>query len=289
LAACGALVIALTLLPSGNALYANSSEDQTGQRSEVAYAKNLTIQLSRDVKLEFVLIPAGRFVMGSPRDEQGHRPDETQHLVTITRPFYLGKYSITQEQYEAAIGDNPSSFSANGMEQALVQGLVTRKFPVESVTWADARAFCERLGKNDPRKRHFSLPTEAEWEYACRAGTNGPFISGADPEALVDYAWFDKNAGRRTHPVGEKKPNAWGLYDMQGNVWQWCEDTHAPFTDQPATDPLCTAVVAKREHVFRGGAWLEETREGMRIAWRCFGAEGYRSNYIGFRVVLRPR
>ncbi len=288
LLASGAIVVALCLLSPPSNLKADSSEDRTGKGGETAYAKSLTISVSRGVKLEFVLIPAGKYLMGSPQREMGHRPDEEQHLVVITQPFYLGKYPITQEQYEAVMGNNPSSFSATVGDKVLVQGLVTKAFPVECVTWANAKEFCERIERSDAHRRHFSLPTEAEWEYACRAGTTGPFVCGDDPKALADYAWFSENAQRRTHPVGEKKPNAWGLYDIQGNVWQWCDDNYGPFAGLGARDPLRIDKGPNAAHVFRGGAWLEETREGMRIAWRCYGASGLRINYVGFRVVLRP-
>ncbi len=163
--------------------------------------------------------------MGSPADEKGHNSAQSRnpsigpenlHRVEISKPFYLTKYPVTQEQYEALMGASLGSAQE-------------KRCPVRWVEWSSARDFCKRMRDNDKQGRQFRLPTEAEWEYACRAGSKTAYSFGDDPGKLGDYAWFADNSDGRPHPVGEKKPNAWGLYDMHGNVWQWCEDYWGPY------------------------------------------------------------
>ena len=176
--------------------------------------KELAVDLGGGVKLEMVLIPAGEFLMGSPDSDDGAELNEKpQHRVQITKPFYLGKYPVTQEQWQAVMGDNPSHFK-------------DPKNPVECVSWNDCQQFVGKLNKrSSDQTGAFKLPTEAQWEYACRAGSTTRYCFGDDEGGLGDYAWHLNNSGGRTHPVGEKKPNAWGLYDMHGNVleqWRTC-------------------------------------------------------------------
>src|SRR5581483_2973511 len=195
--------------------------------------KTVTVDLGGDVKMEFVLIPKGKFTMGSPKDQTGHRKDEVQHEVEISKPFYMAKHLVTQEQYEAIIGKNPSSFCNGGTGSHKVKDLDTKQFPVEMVSWDDAQAFCKKLAEKDKQKRKFRLPTEAEWEYTCRAGTTTPFsfgskLNGKEANCNGEKPPYGTNARGpnkgRTTKVGDYGANPWGLCDMHGNVWEWCED-----------------------------------------------------------------
>jgi formylglycine-generating enzyme required for sulfatase activity len=181
--------------------------------------------ITNSIGMKLVLIPAGDFHRGSSQEEikawndwykagqfDVTADDEEQHTVIITKPFYLGVYPVTQAEYENVMGENPSKFKGDG----------TR--PVENVSWIDAVAFCKKL--SDKEGKEYRLPTEAEWEYACRAGSGSRWYCGDDVAALGEYAWYPENSGKSTHPVGQKKPNAFGLYDMHGNVSQWCNDVY---------------------------------------------------------------
>ena len=161
--------------------------------------------------MHFMYIPAGEFFMGNDKGEQSERP---KHRTKISNPFYLGKFQVTQEQWELLMGYNPSKFK-------------DKERPVENVTWHDAVKFIETL--NSSGKKAYRLPTEAEWEYACRAGTSKRFFFGDEESKLIQYAWYytaDSNTNQMTQPVGQKRPNPWGLYDMLGNVKEWCWDRY---------------------------------------------------------------
>jgi len=232
--------------------------------------KEITIQIGENVSMKLALIPAGKFMMGSPDSEQWHYKIEgPQHEVTLSKPFYMGVTEVTQAQYEAVMGTNPSNF----------KGATN---PVETVSRKDAAEFCKKL--SEKTRQTVRLPTEAEWEYACRAGTATAFSFGDADSALGDYAWYDANRGSTTHhPVGQKKPNAWGLFDMHGNVWEWCADWRGDYPNGAATDPQGPASGTSR--VLRGGAWSTPP-DPCRSADRYSYARGDRYYYFGFRVVV---
>ena len=216
--------------------------------------------------------------MGSPPSEEGHKEDERQHRVTLTRGFYLGTYAVTQAQWKAVMGgNNPSRFPGDDL-------------PVENVSWKDAKAFCDNLSAKECRR--YELPTEAEWEYACRAGTPTPFHFGdtlSTDWANHDGAFTDGQGQKRayrqkTTPVGAfNVPNAWGLHDLHGNVWEWCADWYADYPDGDSTDPKGPEKGEAR--VLRGGSWYNYPQR-CRSAARNGRAPGYRRAYSGFRVCL---
>ena len=265
-----------------------------------------------------VLIPAGTFLMGSPESEAERRDEETQHQVTISRPFYMGKYEVTQAEWEAVMGSNPSWFQGTNL-------------PVEWVSWYDAIEYCNKLSEKegltsaytidkersdlnneidydviflygfvdsevrwfvtwDREANGYRLPTEAEWEYACRAGTTTPFSTGnnlttnqANYNGNYPYNRNAKGEFReQTTAVGSFAPNAWGLYDMHGNVGEWCWDWYDDYSENNQTDPA--GAVSGAGRVFHGGSW-NTFGQGVRSAFRGYDNPGYRSNNGGFRLV----
>jgi formylglycine-generating enzyme required for sulfatase activity len=212
------------------------------------------------IGMKLVWIPAGEFMMGSPMSEaQRHSTEGPQHRVRISKGFWMGAYEVTQQEYLAVTGNNPSIFD----------------LPVESVSWEDAQGFCRRLSQKDGRT--YRLPTEAEWEYACRGGTTGPYAG--DLEAM---AWHRENSGDRTHRVGQKRPNAFGVYDMHGNVFEWCQNWHGDYASSPEVDPQGPAGGSYR--VLRGGSWGTDPRL-CRSAVRVGSTPDGGNSEVGFRVV----
>jgi len=233
----------------------------------------LTLDLGKQATMKLALIPAGKFLMGSLGDEAGRDEDEgPQREVVVSKPFYLGVHEVTQGQYEAVMGANPSKF-------------IDAAKPVECVSWEDAVEFCRRVS----RRTHQSvaLPTEAQWEYACRAGSKMRFGFGDDDRQLSTFARYGQGAEAGTVPVGSKKPSAWGLYDMHGNVWEWCADWYAgSYVNAATQDP--TGPLSGQWRVLRGGSWVN-TWEGCRCAARNKSTPDVRYNGIGFRVVVNLR
>jgi len=220
--------------------------------------------LGKGVKLEMVLIPAGKFVMGSPKKEKGRYDDEMQHEVTLTKPFYMGKYEVTQEQWEGVTGKNPS-YSKNA------------KNPVTDVSWDDCQEFIKKL--NGITKGKYRLPTESEWEYACRAGTSAVYSFG-DKITPKDAHYGDSKLGKPIE-VGSYKPNAFGLYDMHGNVWEWCEDWKADYPKGAVIDPKGPA--KGEDRVLRGGSYTRE-ESIARSRNRHGSAPFIRDRSVGFRL-----
>ncbi|MBO7108037.1 MAG: SUMF1/EgtB/PvdO family nonheme iron enzyme, partial [Verrucomicrobia bacterium] len=249
------------------------------------WSKNRTITLPGDVELDMIWIEPGTFLMGSPEDELGRKSNEVQHQVTLTQGYWLGKFEVTQAQYEAVTGKNPSEFKGADL-------------PVEKVNWNDAVKFCEWLTIQEraagrlPGGYEYTLPTESQWEYACRAGTTTALNSGKDlsdwkecPE-VDEVGWYWYNSDKMTHPVGQKQPNAWGLYDMHGNVYEWCLDWFGDYPTSSVTDPTGPSTGSSR--VVRGGSWFYYARD-CRSAYRYYGNPSYDYYYYyGFRVALAP-
>jgi len=227
------------------------------------------VYYTNTIGMEFVLIPPGEFMMGSPVNEEKRRNVEgPQHRVRIAKGFYLGMCEVTQAQYEAVLGKNPSYFKGGDN-------------PVEQVSWNDAVEFCRELSRKSGMT--YRLPTEAEWEYACRAGTVTKYGFGDAEANIAEYAWYRGNSGKRTHAVGGRKPNAFGLYDMHGNVWEWCQSLYKPYPyrEDDGREDLRTG----GSRALRGGYWYRGPT-GCRSAVRCGYNPADRYFNFGFRVVL---
>lgn len=241
-----------------------------------------TERITNDLGMTFVRIPAGEFWMGTS-DEAiealiKRYPDDLRewfenqaprHRVTISQPYYLGIHPVTQAQWEAVMSNNPSRFEGKP------------DHPVEQISWDEVQQFLQRL--NDRQDGNiYRLPSEAQWEYACRAGSTGAYCFGDDAGQLGAYAWYDDNSGSMTHPVGQKQPNAWGLYDMHGNVWEWVQDWYGPYTADAVTDPSGPTAGAGR--VLRGGGW-SVAAQLARSALRGWLRPGLRRDGLGFRCL----
>jgi len=232
-------------------------------------------EIAPGVKIVMCWIPPGEFLMGSPISEKYRNNNEYQHRVEVTYGFWLAKTQITQEQWRSIMGSNPSHFIKNGDER-----------PVEGMSWLDVcgdepehEGFLDRINKLTTTGGRYHLPTESQWEYACRAGTTGAYYWNLD-----EVAWYRKNSGGATHPVGQKMPNVWGLHDMLGNVWEWCADWYEEYsigvvehTAKPRLEPY---------RVYRGGGW-NNSSYNCRAATR----NNYipiNNNYVGFRIARSP-
>ncbi|HVN78301.1 MAG TPA: formylglycine-generating enzyme family protein [Terriglobia bacterium] len=230
-----------------------------GEQKAVAVIEN-------SVGLKLVLIPAGSFIMGSEPDEKGRQEEEIQHAVNITRPFRIGITEVTQKQWDTVMQVNRSQHRGDA-------------FPVEKVSWSSAVEFCKRLSAREGKT--YRLPTEAEWEYACRAGDKGAFGGAAQ---MNDVGWDEGNSDGETHVVASKRPNAWGLFDLHGNVAEWCADYYSPeYPDHGDVDP--TGPAEGKARVVRGGSYAYFAAS-CRCAARSSLPEAYQVSYTGFRVVM---
>ena len=260
-----------------------------GEVQPVLPGEDFSTLLPGGVSLNMIWISRGTFMMGSPEDELGAGGDETRHKVTLTKGYWLGKYEVTQAQYEAIMGENPSRFK--GADQ-----------PVESVSWNDAMGFCEKLTEREQaagrllKGYEYTLPTEAQWEYACRAGTMTAFNNGTNIETdeevygecpnLDPLGWYWCNSESKTHPVGQKRPNDWGLYDMHGNVMEWCLDAKVRYPETPVVDPVQEDT--EPYYAVRGGSYsyYDDGAKRCRSAARSVRLNTSTSMSLGFRVAL---
>jgi formylglycine-generating enzyme required for sulfatase activity len=221
--------------------------------------------------MEFVLIQPGEFDMGSPPNEIGRYQDEgpVRH-VTIPKSFYMSKYEVTQEQWRKVMGSDPSTFNGSDL-------------PVEMVSWNEVQEFIRKLNERESSVK-YRLPSEAEWEYAARAGTTTRYSFGDDESDLGEYAWYNENSAGKTHPVGQRKPNSWGLYDMHGNVWEWVQDEWHDSYDGAPSDGSAWEGGDGADRVIRGGGWTLVARS-CRSAIRSGFDPGDRSGILGFRLL----
>lgn len=224
------------------------------------------------IGMEFVIVPSGSFMMGEDKNfEDASNYETPRHSVMISKEFYMGKYEVTQEHWVTVMGNNPSRFKG-------------KTNPVEWVSWDNVQEFIKKLNAKEGGDK-YRLPTEAEWEYAARAGSTGKYCFGDEEWELGEYAWYGENWGSgKTYPVGQKKPNAWGLYDMHGNVWEWCQDWYGDeyYSSSPGTDPKGPASGSAR--VYRGGGW-NAVAVHCRSACRGGYSPGNRFCDLGFRLV----
>lgn len=240
--------------------------------SSLAVDKGMGKIWTNSIGMEFVLIPAGTFMMGCDEELEDCFDSATASCpVTISKPFYLGKYEVTQAQWEEVMGDNPSKFKGPN-------------HPVETVSWNDVRVFIRKLNEKEGHLR-YRLPTEAEWEHAARASSITMYSFGNDAALLGDYAWYGRNVDS-TQPVGQKLPNAWGLHDMHGNVWEWVQDwdSEKQYREYPYADPKGPPSGWFR--VFRGGSWFGIEEKLCRSSSRGNGYPDQRRDNIGFRLAL---
>jgi formylglycine-generating enzyme required for sulfatase activity len=280
-----------------------SAEAAKNHQQEWAKHLKQLVVVTNSIGMKLTIIPPGKFVMGSPKDEIGRAPDrarsvntETEHEVEITKPFYLGIYEVTQKEYDRVVGKNPSWFSTDGVgPKEAVAGQDTRRFPVEWILADEAIEFCRKLSELPAEKaagRVYRLPTEAEWEYAYRAGTTTAFYTGkslspkqAHFDALRPYYGAEKGSYlERTIKVGSFDPNPFGLYDMAGNVWEWCQDRYGAYDASKRKDPLTTNEL---RNVIRGGSWYFDSRfcRAAERGWPHAAKLNFLlGNDVGFRV-----
>lgn len=255
----------------------NKEGNKTGaieEQQEAAYALGIPIEIKNSIGMRFRLIPAGSFLMGFIG---GGRFELPVHKVEITKSFYIGVCEVTQEQWKSVMGTTVEQQRNKAFKSLPLSGEGS-KYPIYYVSWEEANEFCRTLSKKDGVI--YRLPTEAEWEYACKAGTNTEYYWGSKIDS--EYAWYLDNSSGESHPVGQKKPNTWGLHDMSGNVWEWCMDWHGPYSSSSQRDPKGPPF--GENHVLRGGSWNHAATRA-RSSERPLGSPNLRTNDLGFRVV----
>ena len=240
-----------------------AQEAQQSLAKTLGLAVETTVDLGRGVNLAMILIPQGKFIMGSPLSEPGHKDDELQHQVVFSRPYFIGKYEVTQEQWEAVMGDNPSQTKG-------------AKLPVTNISWNDCQNFISKL--NAKTESNYRFPTEAEWEFACRSGAKSAYSVG-DKITKNDANYENVKGGAK--PVGSYKPNAFGLYDMHGNVWEFCSDWYGAYSAGKSIDPM--GVNNGRDHVLRGGSYFVDGLL-LRSSTRDLVAPDFHNVVIGLRL-----
>jgi formylglycine-generating enzyme required for sulfatase activity len=265
------------VLETGHPEVFKSKETPAGIRSVTAALSSiLDAEDVESLGLSFVHIAPGSFVMGSPKHEQGRNLDEEQHKVILTRGFSIQTTPVTQRHWKMVMKCNPAQFSGERWE-----------CPVEKVSWIECQEFIRRLNARSGNLHR--LPTEAEWEFACRAGSRSAFYSGdikelyCEVDAQLDaVGWYCGNSERKPHPVAQKRPNAWGLFDMLGNVNEWCSDWYGPYPEGTPTDPAGPDFGTAR--VVRGGSWFSSAKD-CRSASRFHASPNSKCDSIGFRLV----
>jgi formylglycine-generating enzyme required for sulfatase activity len=246
---------------------------------------------TNSIGMKFVAIPAGRFLMGAGENvTDAYDSEKPQHPITISKPFLISKYEVTQSQWEAVMGSNPYTLDRSNPYYNLpgMKERITRPDYPATVSWNDAQEFIKKLNAKEGHAR-YRLPTEAEWEYAARAGTTTAYSFGNNPDELEKYAWYGGNFSTgSTHPVGTKQPNLWGLYDVHGNAWEWVQDFYSDsfYTRSPSSDP--PGPNTGQERVVRGGSW-HITADSWRSTFRKPYDADYRGISIGFRLVMEAK
>ena len=283
----------------GNSVLVKPPDPVVSKEKDTTKIDTLPSEFINSLGTKFRLIQPGTFMMGSPASEHGRSSDEQQHRVTLTKPYYMGLYAVTVGEFKrfvdkasyetegerdgtGAYGWTGSDWEQDSQTTWRTPGFSqTDKDPVVCISWGDADAYCRWLSEIEGRS--YRLPTEAEWEYACRAGSSTAYCFGGDETRLGEYAWYYENSGETTHPVGEKRPNVWGLYDMHGNVWEWCNDWYGDYPSGTVTDP--TGASSGSIRVDRGGGW-NFVAAGCRSADRRRNGPSNRYFDLGFRLVL---
>ena len=250
-----------TASTSGTNVLSSSSSSPSGN--------TITIPVKNGISIEMVKVEAGSFNMGAtPEMQAPYEVEKPVHRVTLTNNYYIGKYEVTQALWQAVMGSNPSYFKGDDL-------------PVEQVSWNDCQDFISKL--NAMTGKRFRLPSEAEWEYAARGGKKSRGYQYSDSNTLGDVAWYEGNSGSKTHAVGTKQPNELGIYDMTGNVYEWCQDWYGSYSSSPQTNPI--GAVSGSSRVDRGGSWFF-TAKHCRSSYRFNLTPGYRLNFLGLRLVL---